>query len=116
MITIGTDPAPETFNDEKAHRAMIARHSKSVADAIKDLYPIVWVGTSTTTANSSITAVSAPGVIAGDLIFVTPRNTVAAEMQSTSPGVAAVSSADTINLVHASQSTVGQFQIMAVRA
>lgn len=71
-VVIGADPAPETYPNEVEHRALIARHSRSVGEAVKSMIETVWVGVITTAANTTATLVDIPEVKASDLVFVQP--------------------------------------------
>lgn len=87
-IEIGADPAPETYANETEHRALIARHSRSVGEAVRsvdervdavntdinDLIKIVWAGRIYTAANATSTTVSATGIVSTDVVLLTPND------------------------------------------
>ena len=136
-IEIGADPAPETYADEKEHRSLIARHSRSVGEAVRrvdtridgvdtridNLVDIVWAGEVVTAANALFTAHTVSGVVSSDLVFCSPANGNAASMVagysggSTDNGgsVHAVANPDSIAISHPSLSVSVPFNIMVVR-
>lgn len=77
-IEIGADPAPETYPNEAEHRALIARHSRSVGEAVRKLANIVWFGTISTTSNATTTTETVTGIKAGDKVFFSPADANAA--------------------------------------
>lgn len=137
-VVIGADPAPETYADEKEHRAMLARHSRSVGDAVRsvdervdavstdinDLIKIVWAGQITAAQNATFTLATATGVASGDLVFITPVTPAAGQLMAGSNGsstdnggyVVAAAAANTVALGHGTTaSTSATFNVMVVR-
>ena len=116
-VVIGADPAPETYPNEVEHRALIARHSRSVGEAVKGLINIVWAGTVATTPNQSFTIAATEGVLASDVALFSAINSTAAEFVAGYNGgsVRITTGPDAIVFGHASFGGSAIFSVVVVR-
>ena len=116
-VVIGADPAPETYPNEVEHRALIARHSRSVGEAVKGLINIVWAGTVTTTPNQNFTYAVAEGVLASDVVLFSAINGTAGSFVAGYDGgsVSAATGSNGIVISHVSFGGSGTFSVVVVR-